>query len=99
MKDQAEKTLQTRLQTNPQKGFDQKFWNKFEQLKPKKEKSFSFAFFAPVVSAMLLIIFIMNYSQLEKTNQVLSQTDEEAKILADLDQQDWEILLGPDFDS
>lgn len=101
MSKKIEETLSKRLASKASKDFDKDFWNKFNKENEAPKRSwFSFPVLVPMAAAIALVFVISIQSQTSSIDKTTEQIiTEESEILADLDQQDWEILLGEDFDS
>lgn len=101
MSQDFEKILKERLSYKQSENFDKDFWQKFEGIKKKKTFNF-FSVFVPSLVACLLIIFIGSQSQISpiKTESFNAEVVEmaplleELEVLAELDDEDWEVLLG-----
>ena len=101
-----EKILSKRLSYKASKDFDQNFWSKFDEIKEVQDQDkFAFlSFMLPALAACLLFVFIGTQSQQSQFEsevelaQVIELAPllEEFDVLAELDDEDWEILLGED---
>lgn len=103
MSQDFEKILKERLSFIQSQKFDKEFWRKFEGLKEDRP-SRVFSFLIPSLTACMLIIFIGYQSQTPQDQLQSFNTEivemapmlEELEILAELEDEDWEVLLGED---